>query len=430
MGKITRKKLILLSLLAAVSLPNQAEEKKETIESLTKRIEQLEQLLKEAITAKKVPAQVESQLTKERENKVQRFVDAESRRKQKELEERIELLADQVEKGGGLADESRTKIGGYGELHYSALEADGNDQRELDFHRMVLFFGYEFNDWARFNAELEVEHIIASDGSRGAVELEQVYVEMDLTDEYQLKTGVMLMPLGIINETHEPTAFYGVERPIVEQTIIPTTWWSAGIGLKANYDNGLSFDFLVTEGLKTDDPASGPNADPFDIKGGKQKSSFADAFDLALTGRVKYTGVPGLELAIYGQYQPDLDQSALDSYAESATLLGGHAIYQWNELTFKALYARWDLDGPQAFAAGKEIQDGGYAEMAWRANEQWGFFARHSLWSQEARVEKAQSLVGLNYYPFEQVVFKLDYQIQNEDAGNVEGLKLGFGYHF
>ena len=408
----------------------ESEASSQIIQSLIKRIESLEKALKKTESKKG-----ESNKAKSKKAVPPVLIHQPPTEKEKELEQRIELLAnafeEKLEYNSAIdSHQNRTTIGGYGELHYNALDVNGEDVRELDFHRMVLFFSHEFNDWARFTAELEVEHILASGGSRGAVELEQVYIEMDLTDEYQLKTGVMLMPLGIINETHEPTAFYGVERPIIEQIIIPTTWWSAGMALSAHYDNGFSYDLFITEGLKTDDPANGVDADPFDIKGGKQKSSFADAFDLAVTGRVKYTAIPGLELALYAQYQPDLDQSAKDSYADAATLIGGHGIYQIGDFTLKGLYARWDLDGEQAAAANRSIQDGGYAEIVWKANPQWGFFARQSQWSTLADETKSESRFGVNFYPFEQVVFKFDYQLQNQEAGNSDGLNLGFGYHF
>ena len=413
-------KAVSLLVAAALSTNVMAQSEQETIKSLVKRIEALEKrLMEKEATEKQVKAQVKPEAPK-----------SEATEQVKVLEQKVEMLADALENSQIVSSENKVHIGGYGELHYNMLDANGEDIRELDLHRMVLFFGYEFNDWARFVSELEVEHIIASGSSRGAVELEQVYVEFDLKDNLHLKTGAMLMPLGIINETHEPTAFYGVERPIIETTVIPTTWWSAGAAIQHKLDNGFSYDVFVTEGLKTEDPASGATAEPFNIKKGKQKGSFADAFDLAVTGRFKYTGIPGLELAAYAQYQPDLDQSAVDSYAESATLLGGHAIYQMGDFTFKGLYARWDLDGPEAAAAGKDVQDGGYLEVDYRVNENWGVFVRQNAWSLHVDEENSQTDIGVNYYPFEEVVFKLDYQIQNDDAGNTDGLNVGFGYSF
>lgn len=351
-------------------------------------------------------------------------------RLEQSLDEKMEALAEMVESGAAPAATQKVHIGGYGELHYNALDIDGEDFRELDFHRFVLYFGYDFSERVRLVSEFEIEHIIASAGNRGAVELEQAYAEFDIKPNMHFQTGVMLMPIGIINETHEPPTFYGVERPIVETTIIPSTWWSAGIGFTHKLDNGIRYDLMLTEGLKTEDPSASLSAEPFNLKSGKQKASFASAFDLAVTGRLKYTGRPGLELAAYAQYQPDLDQSARESYADSATLIGGHIVYQFQNFVTKALYARWDLAGDEAKAAGKELQDGGYVELGWQPNDSFGFFARQSSWSQSSDENNTQSDFGMSYYPIKDIVFKAQYQLQNQDAGNADGISLGFGYQF
>jgi hypothetical protein len=354
------------------------------------------------------------------------------------LNERLESLADAVEANPSAeaVSSNRVHIGGYGEMHYNNLSIETNsetpdqDFRQLELHRMVLFIGYEFNDWARFITEFEVEHVLVSDGARGAVEIEQAYVELDLQKNMHLKTGVLLAPLGIINETHEPPTFYGVERPIIETTIIPTTWYGAGASLKQSFDNGVTYDLMVSEGLKTDDPTSNPNAEPFNLKQGKQKASFAAAYDMAVTARVAYRGIKGLELSGYTQYQPDLDQSAEISYADAATLVGGHAIYQWDQFTAKALYARWQLDGDAAADAGKDVQDGGYIELAWKPAERWGLFARQSEWSQTEGESNSQTDIGVSFLPLEDVVFKADYQFQSGDTQETQGFNLGVGYQF
>ena len=276
-----------------------------------------------------------------------------------------------------------------------------------------------------------MEHTVVpgSDGE-GAVELEQAFLQFDLSDTQQLKTGIQLVPVGIVNETHEPTTYYGVERPVLETTIIPTTWYVGAIMYSQQFASGLSYDVMLSEGMKTDDPTTDADADPFDLKAGKQKASNADAYDLASTLRLRYTGVRGLELAAYAQYQPDLDQSAEDSYAESATLLGGHLVYQLNDVTIKGMYARWDLAGDAAKAAGKQVQDGGQLEVSWRPISAVGVFARHTAWSQVEDVNQTQFNAGVNYYPVADVVFKFDYQLQNEAAGNTDGFYLGMGYQF
>ena len=142
--------------------------------------------------------------------------------------ERIEILERRLDT---LAQSSRetqptkqVQLGGYGELHYNDLSGRGgaSDKEALDFHRFVLFFGYDFNDRIRFNSELELEHSLAGDGKPGEVELEQAYIDLDLTDDHTARAGLFLVPVGLLNPTHEPPRFYGVERNSVEKNIIPS----------------------------------------------------------------------------------------------------------------------------------------------------------------------------------------------------------------
>ena len=353
------------------------------------------------------------------------------------LNERLGALADTMDESLAQESTKQVHLGGYGELHYNNLSTDDEDKRQIDLHRLVLFVGYDYSDSIRFVSEFEVEHTLVSGGSQyGAVEIEQAYIEMDVLNGAQFRTGVMLMPIGIVNETHEPPTFYGTERPIIETTVIPSTWYSAGISLSDTLDNGLSYDVLITEGFKTEDPTTNDAADPFDLKAGKQKSSYASVFDPAVTARLRYRGITGLEIAGYTQYQPDLDQSAEESYADSALLLGGHVIYTLKDTTFTALYARWDLEGDAAEEAGKSEQYGGYVEVSQRLGEKWGVFARQSNWSQSEDDSAAQTDFGVNYYPHPDVVFKADVQMQNDDAesrGDINsgsGFNLGMGYQF
>jgi hypothetical protein len=111
-------------------------------------------------------------------------------------------------------------------------------------------------------------------------------------------------------------------------------------------------------------------------------------------------------------------------------LIGGHGIYQFYDFKLTALYAGWYLDGDDAKAASKDVQDGSYIELSYRPLTEPGFFVRQSAWSQIATEEKQQTDLGLNYWPIENAVFKFDVQIQNTDAGDVNGFNLGMGYHF
>ncbi len=139
-----------------------------------------------------------------------------------------EVSAGPVAKLADWAD--KTSIGGYGELHYNNLTSDNSNEskNEMDLHRFVVFFGHQYSDDLRFFSELEVEHSVAGDDQNGEVEIEQAFIEWDYAENHRAKGGVFLVPTGIINETHEPETFYGVERNSVEKNIIPATWWEGG----------------------------------------------------------------------------------------------------------------------------------------------------------------------------------------------------------
>jgi hypothetical protein len=339
-----------------------------------------------------------------------------------ETEQRLEATADQVESSVSSSPFAKTTIGGYGELHYNNYE---NKEAKVDFHRFVLFFGHEFNAKTRFFSEFELEHSLAGEGKPGEVELEQAYVEYDYSDTLTTKTGLFLIPVGILNETHEPPTFYGVERNGVEKNIIPATWWEAGVAGNFKLAPGLAIDAAITSGLNV--------GDDYKIRGGRQKVAKASADNLAYTGRVKYTAIPGLELAATLQYQTDVKQSASDVEDAPATMFEAHAIYQVNDFTVRALYATWDIDGTEAKALGRDQQTGWYIEPSYMINKDLGAFARYAEYNNEAGLSSSNAVestsVGINYYLHENVVLKADYE-ELGGSKDSKGFNLGFGYNF
>jgi len=347
-------------------------------------------------------------------------------RRLNETDQKLNATADQVDSSAGESLFSNTTIGGYGELHYNNYE---DKDAKVDFHRFVLFFGHEFSDTVRFFSEFELEHSLAGDGKPGEVELEQAYVEVDINEGVSSKVGLFLIPVGIINETHEPPTFYGVERNGVEKNIIPATWWEAGVAFNYKPAGGVSIDGAVTSGLAV--------GDDFKIRSGRQKVANASAENLAYTGRVKYTAIAGLELAATLQYQTDITQGGnkFDAPIDTAeaTLLEAHAIYQIENFTVRALYARWDIDGDEAKELGRDEQTGWYVEPSYKFNEKVGVFARYSEYDNNAGNSASTAVestsVGVNYYIHENVVLKADF----EDLGGAkdsQGFNLGFGYQF
>lgn len=337
-----------------------------------------------------------------------------------QIRQALDATADMVEAKG---ESGRNRIGGYGEMHYNNWDA----KKELDFHRFVLFFGHEFTDRLRFASELELEHVIASHEAEdpGEVELEQAYVEYDLNPRTAVKGGLFLVPVGILNETHEPPTFYGVERNPVEKNIIPSTWWEGGAAVSGRAGAGLAYDVAVHSGLKLD------AGDGYEIREGRQKVAEAPAEDLAYTGRLRWTGMRGVELATTLQYQEDVTQGT-DPSAGAATLWEAHAILSRGAFGLRALYARWDLDGSGPKALGADEQSGWYVEPSYRPTRKLGFFARYAEWDNQAGnaadTQKDQTNVGLNYWPHPDVVLKADLQRSSVDGA--DGFNLGIGYQF
>ena len=346
----------------------------------------------------------------------------------------VEAIEDTATTTGNWTD--KTHIGGYGELHYNNFDSDNPDRDDdIDLHRFVLHFGHEFNDRIRFFSELEVEHGgVEADGNPldGEVEVEQAYVEFDINENLQARGGVFLLPVGILNETHEPATFYGVERNDVESIIIPSTWWEGGAGLSGHYANGISWDLAVHSGLEI--PTSSGSS--WRVRSGRQKISNANAEDLAYTGRVKYTGIPGLELAASLHHQTDAaekDGIGLDE----GLLFETHAIYQNGPFALRALYAEWNFDGSGVEADGADEQKGWYLEPSFKPRKDLGLYARYEdIEGARDQDQFDQWEVGVNYWPHESVVLKADYRDRShdlscgDDCDSFDAFDLGIGYHF
>ena len=331
---------------------------------------------------------------------------------------------------------NKTTIGGYGELHHNRLEGHGgaSDVDKMDFHRFVLFFNHKFSDKLRLVSELELEHALVkdigdadtSDNGPGEVELEQAYIEYDINDKVSASVGLFLIPVGILNETHEPDTFYGVERNPVEKNIIPTTWWAGGVMGSFQLADGLQLRVAAHEGLEA--------SSTFKIRDGRQKTANAKAEDYAYTANLKYTAIPGVTLGGSVNYQADFSQGGTLA-AEDGTLIEGHAIIEMGKFGLRALYADWNFTGAGPEALGRDSQVGGYIEPSYRVNDKFGVFARYSSYDNEdgnsTATRKTQSDVGFSYFLDPTVVLKADYQSQSNDSGSEQkGVNVGFGYSF
>ena len=358
---------------------------------------------------------------------------AELERAQGATQSELAATATTVETLGAGIGGPATTIGGYGEMHYNNLDANdpANDLDEVDFHRFVLFFGHRFSDRVRLFSELEVEHSLSGEGKPGEVELEQAYVDIRLKNSLSARAGLFLLPVGFLNEIHEPPTFYGVERNDVENIIVPTTWWEGGGGFSGRMQNGIGWDIALHSGLAM--PTSGTSA--FRVRSGRQKVAEALASDWAYTARVSYAGWPGLELAASYQYQSDPSQVAGDGL-DTGQLLAANLIYRRSDFTLKALYGAWRFDGFAVEAAGADKQDGWFVEPSYRLNDNWGVYARYEDLDGARTVDQfSQWEAGFNYWLNPKVVFKFDYRQRDLNLPSLagrdfSGFDLGFGYQF
>ncbi len=312
----------------------------------------------------------------------------------------------------------KTSIGGYGEHH---LNVSSNKDDVIDAHRFVVYVGHQFNDKLRFFSELELEHGLAGEGQPGEVELEQAFIEYDYADQHSIQMGQFLLPIGLLNETHEPETFYGTERNLVEKNIIPTTWWETGTMLKGQLAEGLSYNLAIHSGLNMDPGGK--------VRNGRQKSANAIANDWAYTGRLKYTAIPGIELGASIQYQADVTQGLDNS---SAVLSQLHAVVNKDRFGLRALWAQWNIHGTTFEQNGRDKQEGWYIEPSFKITNQLGVFARYSEYNNEAGSSSANANEyfdsGINYWLSPQVVLKAD--ISNHINGKNDSVNLGVGWSY
>jgi hypothetical protein len=188
------------------------------------------------------------------------------------------------------AAEPTTAMSGYMDFHFNKREFEDG---RLDFHRFVLLITHRFSDRIRFVSELEVEHALVEGlEDAGELELEQAYLDFLLSRRFNLRAGMLLVPVGIINERHEPPTYYGVERPFVDTVIVPTTWFDVGAGVFGELGKGWRYRAYVMSPLNAQEFTAEEG-----IREGIQKGSDTNIGRPAVTGRLEYVGVRGLTVA-------------------------------------------------------------------------------------------------------------------------------------
>jgi DtxR family Mn-dependent transcriptional regulator len=345
----------------------------------------------------------------------------------------------------------RTALSGYMEAHYNNVEfQDGR----LDFHRFVLLVTHSFTDRIRFVGELELEHAFVEGlEDAGELELEQAYIDFLISRSFNVRAGMMLMPIGIINERHEPPVFYGVERPFNDTVIIPTTWFEVGAGVHGEIGRGWRYRAFVVAPL---------NAGEFDaeegLRGGRQKGSESNIRRPGVTGRLEYVGVRGLTVGASGwsgrsgfEFQPTFDvpvslAEADARYARGRLELRGQVSQVWignaGQLN-DALGLRIGVNPNIAEAIGGFYLEAGYRALARPRFGELGTFVRYEDFDTQRRMppgyvalpefDRDAWIVGATYWPDPDVAIKVDYTVVGSRSTVVQApnsFNAGLGWWF
>lgn len=348
---------------------------------------------------------------------------------------------------------SGVSIAGYGEMLYenytfnqsgtAAAKAD-----KLDFLRQVLYFGYKFSDNFYFNSEIEIEH--ASE-----IYLEFAYIDYKIADWLSLRAGLILAPVGFVNELHEPPIYLGAKRPFTERYLIPTTWREIGLGLYGKY-GGFTYRLYGMGSF------NGENFTASDgVRGGRQKAIKSIAENFGIAARIDYTGLKGFLIGISGFY----GNTGQDNNYDAPLLIGDiHSEFKFKGLQLRGLFAyvynpgaadinlnhKDSSDAPDPFIGNESVGShmiGWYVEAGYdvlnlfKVKPQLILYGRFEMVNTQFRVPNGYSsdganddiyiTAGISFKPIPNISLKVDYQWNINQAGTgVDQLNASLGYMF
>ena len=357
-------------------------------------------------------------------------------------------------------------LGGYGEMLYENFAGQRQDGTpagktdQLDFLRAVVYLGYKFNDQILFNSEVEYEH--ASTAGAGSVSIEFAYLDFFVSTAVGVRAGLVLIPMGFINEQHEPNTFLGTTRPETDRRIIPTTWRENGAGIFGQA-GPLEFRAYVINGLDAvaggSSGASGFTAQG--LRGGRQRGSKAVAEDLAAVARLDYVSLAGL-LAGTSVYLGNSGQGSAVPANPTATIGAltaiweGHAQFRARGFDLRALGTLgWvddvrALNAAQGFSGNESIGErmyGAYVQLGYDVLRRVATPSRLLPYLRLERINTQSQVpagfesnpandetivtLGAQWLPIRQVVVKADYQFRSDEADQgVNQFNLALGYVF
>jgi Ni/Co efflux regulator RcnB len=447
------RRLLTIAFVFLFSVPLAAQQQP-TAEELEQRVRELERRI-EAISTTAPSAEIEE---------IRRQIDILTQEIEALKVGRREARADTQQYGLGEAaskvyrTDEGISFGGYGEFLYENYDTEtdrgtpSNRTDQLDVLRAILYVGYKFTDRVIFNSELEFEHGTTG-GPGGVVSVEFAYLDFMLNPAFNIRAGHMLMPVGIVNELHEPTAFLGAKRPDLERAIIPSTWREPGVGVFGEFGD-VSYRSYVVTGLDARRfSAAG-------IRGGRQSGANAKAENFAWVTRVDYEPLEGLRLggSFYtGGAGQDLRTTAGNDVDVDLTLTELHADFRARGAWLRGIWTEGKIDGVSQLNAALSLTGnrsvgsrlgGWYAEAGYDfapfflpATQSLTPFLRFENYDSQKRVpagftrdpQRDVELLtgGVAWKPIPQAVVKFEIQNYDNAAGTgVDQFNIALGYIF
>ena len=346
---------------------------------------------------------------------------------------------------------SAVTVGAYGEILYNQPEGDNG---ELDIQRLVLLFGYRFNEKTQFITEVEFEHV-------NEVFVEQAFVNYAVGANVSIRGGLMLVPMGIVNEYHEPTTFNGTERPAMDNVIVPTTWREIGIGVAGRFnDISLGYQAYVFNGFKSTQADGVGGVSGFlkgsnGLRSGRQKAIQSTVDSPTLSAKFDYYGIPGLRLGLsgyFGKTQAEDNVEEIVGANIGINMIGLDARYAYQRFTARGQFVHAALSDTEAYndLTGRDLGSalqGFYVEGAYnllpKSKKQKLFaFTRYEQFNTHADTagalvandayDRTDVTTGLTYHLAPGVVVKGDYQFRTNasDTDTKDRLNFGIGVWF
>jgi hypothetical protein len=345
-----------------------------------------------------------------------------------------------------LSTEKGLSIGGYGEITYNNIEGSSTPA-EIDVQRLVVLFAYKFDDRTSFVTEIEYEHV-------KEVYVEQAFINYSVADGVNLRGGLMLIPMGIVNEYHEPTTFNGVERPSLDSKIVPTTWREMGIGVSGRINSAsVRYQAYLMNGfLSYGESHKLRGSDG--LRKGRQKGAESVGSDANFAGRIEYYGLPKLKLGL--SYYAGNTQTTAPEVSDTQiglSMFGLDYRYVNGRLSSRGQFISASLKDTEAYnlagnkdlgsAIGGYYIEGAYNLLPLDSRQKLDLFLRYENFNTHQKTagdliandafHRNETTFGLSYHLANGAVFKADYQSKGtavEGSDEIGQVNFGLGVFF